>query len=502
MESSLRNVELNLNTALHTKVTRVTKSIPLHAQWKLFIISLILNDVVMIGLAFRAAFLVRFELSIPIFHIEVLPSIMYYRYLVLGIIPFWILIFGAMGLYNRQNLLGGTREYSRVFNGTTLGIVSIIAAGFLLEDLIFARGWVLLAWLFAFFAVAFGRFMLRRVVYYLRRHGFFLATTVIVGANQESYLLAEQLLGWKTSGLHVIGFVDDHITPGKVLFQDLYSLGNIEELPMILEVYKVDELVLATSALKREDMVKIFEQYGVSKKVNLRMSSGLYEIITTGIQVTEMASVPLVRVNKVRLTGVDSFLKWLLDYSITIPGLLLLSPFLLLIAFAIKLASPGPVIYRRRVMGVNGRQFDAYKFRTMYINGDDILASYPELQAELAANHKLKKDPRITPVGRFLRKTSLDELPQLVNVLKRDMSLVGPRMITPEEMSKYHQWYMNLLTVRPGITGLWQVSGRSDVSYEERVRLDMQYIRNWSIWSDLQLLVYTIPAVIKSRGAY
>ena len=153
-------------------------------------------------------------------------------------------------------------------------------------------------------------------------------------------------------------------------------------------------------------------------------------------------------------------------------------------------------------MGLNGKQFYALKFRTMVTNGDEILAQHPELKEELARNHKLKNDPRITKIGGFLRKFSLDELPQLFNVLTRDMSLVGPRMISPEEVSMYKQFDMNLLTVLPGITGVWQVSGRSDITYEERVRLDMYYIRNWSIWLDLQLLFQTLPAVIKSRGAY
>jgi lipopolysaccharide/colanic/teichoic acid biosynthesis glycosyltransferase len=153
-------------------------------------------------------------------------------------------------------------------------------------------------------------------------------------------------------------------------------------------------------------------------------------------------------------------------------------------------------------MGVNGRQFDAYKFRTMHVNGDDMLAGRPELRDELARNHKLKNDPRITRIGRLLRRASLDELPQLFNVVRREMSLVGPRMISPAEMEKYHRWGINLLTVKPGITGLWQVSGRSEISYEERVQLDMYYIRNWSLWQDLQLLWQTIPAVIRGTGAY
>jgi lipopolysaccharide/colanic/teichoic acid biosynthesis glycosyltransferase len=151
---------------------------------------------------------------------------------------------------------------------------------------------------------------------------------------------------------------------------------------------------------------------------------------------------------------------------------------------------------------VNGRQFCAYKFRTMRVDGDEILATYPELKHQLAENHKIKDDPRVTRIGGFLRKSSLDELPQFINILKREMSLVGPRMIAPAEVEKYDQWDINLLTVRPGITGLWQVSGRSDVSYEERVRLDMYYIRNWSIWLDLQILLQTVPVVIRGNGAY
>jgi lipopolysaccharide/colanic/teichoic acid biosynthesis glycosyltransferase len=249
-------------------------------------------------------------------------------------------------------------------------------------------------------------------------------------------------------------------------------------------------------------MTSVFKRYGLSNGINVRLSSGLYEMITTSVQVKEVASVPLVKINKVRLTGMDKLLKIILDYGLAIPGVIALTPVYLLLALAIKLDSPGPVIHRRRVMGVNGTTFDAYKFRTMYVNGDEILAASPELKAELERNHKLKVDPRVTRLGHILRKLSLDELPQLFNVLKHEMSLVGPRMISPAEMENYQQWGTNLLTIRPGISGLWQVSGRSDVSYEERVRLDMYYIRNWTVWLDINLIIRTIPAAIKGKGAY
>jgi lipopolysaccharide/colanic/teichoic acid biosynthesis glycosyltransferase len=176
---------------------------------------------------------------------------------------------------------------------------------------------------------------------------------------------------------------------------------------------------------------------------------------------------------------------------------------MVVIGVLIKIDSQGPVFHRRRVLGLGGKEFDAFKFRTMRIDGDEILRQHPELITQLEKEGKLKNDPRVTRTGLMLRRFSLDELPQLFNVLLGQMSLVGPRMIAPEEGEKFGRLKWNLLTVKPGITGLWQVSGRSDLSYEERVRLDMHYIRNYSIWMDLQILVIQTPAaVLKSRGAY
>lgn len=195
-------------------------------------------------------------------------------------------------------------------------------------------------------------------------------------------------------------------------------------------------------------------------------------------------------------------IKAFIDYLLVIPGLFLISPLLFIIAVLVKLDSPGPIIYRRKVLGINGRVFYAYKFRTMYINGDEILARYPRLRAELNRNYKLKSDPRVTRIGRLLRKYSLDELPQLINILQQDMSLVGPRIITPDEINKYGQWGDTFMSVMPGLTGLWQLSGRSDTSYDERVRLDMEYIHNWSVGLDIRIIFQTIPAVLKGDGAY
>ena len=503
MSQFASNIEEALDTSLVYKISQTSNTISRGAQWFIFRIFLIVSDILMISIAFRVAYWLRFELSFNIFQENALSDISYYQLLTFVFIPVWLGVIMFHGLYQEKNLLGGIQEYDKVFRASSFSSLVIIIIGFLFPDLLIARGWLLIAWPLTFFFPALGRFALRRVVYHLRRYGYFLTPAIIVGGNAEGRWLAEQLLSWRTSGLLLIGFVDEKVRPGTKLFRNLYSLGPVDQLDEIISKYKVGEVIMATSAISsRNKQMEIFKKYGVSGDVCVRMSSGLYEIITTGLTVSEFAYVPFITINKARLTGWDEVMKLILDYCITIPGLIVISPLLLLIAIALKLDSPGPIIHRRKVMGMNGSNFYAYKFRSMHVNGDEILDCNPELKAELAREHKLKEDPRITRIGHFLRKSSLDELPQLFNVLRREMSLVGPRMIAPAEVEKYDQWDINLLTVRPGISGPWQVSGRSDVSYEERVQIDMYYVRNWTIWLDIQILIQTIPAVINSRGAY
>lgn len=494
--------EKKSSTAHFDQTATTDVCLPRPLEWALLIIVLVISDTINIGLALRMAYTIRFELTLPIFDPLGNASVDYYQNLVLVVIPAWLVTFVLMGLYNPKHLLGGTREYSQLFAANTLALVIVVAAGFFEPDFIFARGWILIAWLSAFFFTALGRFVMRRFVYFLRGYGFFLSRALIVGYNDEAATMAEQLMVVKNSGVAIVGFVDDDLPVNQPVMRNLLNLGNIAALPAVIRSHHIEEVILTSSALTRDQILQIFEDYGVSQGIKMHLSSGLYEIITTGLQVREFAWVPLVEVNKVRLTGTDRILKTLLDYGMTIPAVILLSPLFLILALLVRLDSPGPVLHRRRVLGVNGREFDAFKFRTMLVNGDEILAQYPDKLAELQANHKLKDDPRITRLGAFLRKTSLDELPQLFNVLRNEMSLVGPRMISPAEISEYTKWGINLLTVKPGITGKWQVSGRSDVTYQERVRLDMYYIRNWNIWLDVQLLLQTIPAVLLRRGAY
>lgn len=458
-------------------------------------------DAVAIGLSFTLAYYLRF--ANPWWPYYAIYSSAFYLQLVVGLIPAWLILFTLYGLYAPRNLLGGTEEYARVVNACTIGIVAVLCYSFFVRGLEqdISRGWLLVAWALSLPIVGGGRFLFRRFIYYMRTRGFFTTRTLIVGINDEGRLIARQ---WNTSpsaGVNVVGFVDDQTAPGTEV-EGVTVLGNFDALKFLVKRFKVDELVVVPTAVGRETLLEIYRTLGTNNGVQVRLSPGLYELFTTGVQVQEVGFVPLVSLNKLRITGADAVLKTALDYGLTILALILLAPVFLVIALLIKLDSPGPVIYRRRVVGTGGREFDAFKFRTMRVDADAYLEKHPELAEEFRRTGKIKNDPRITRLGRFLRTTSLDELPQLFNVLLGQMSLVGPRMISPPELDKFGKWRHNLLTVKPGLTGLWQVSGRSDLSYEDRVRLDMHYIRNYTIWLDIRLLFNTIGVVLHKKGAY
>lgn len=465
---------------------------------------LLLIDSVALTAAFVLAYWLRFYAEITLAP-GITPPPGVYAPLVAVLIPSWLLLFAAFGLYNISSLLGGLGEYGRILNACTWGMMLVIVATFAFPDMPpISRGWLVMAWLLAGLLVCAGRFSARRAAYSARRSGHFVAPALIIGANQEAAALIEQFANPSNSGLEVRGVIASHAADEDAARRlGLPLLGSLDGLGRTLEQQGIRDVIVASSALTEHELLQITQEISQHPDVSLRLSSGLYEVLTTGMQVTTIASVPLMTVNRLRLTTGETVLKNMLDFAFIALTMPLHLPLFLLIALLIKLDSPGPVFHRRRVVGVGGREFDAFKFRTMYVNGDEILAGHPTLQAQLAREHKLKQDPRITRAGHFLRRVSLDELPQLINVLLGQMSLVGPRMVHPTEVAKYGRMKDNLFTVKPGLTGMWQVSGRSDLSYDERVRLDMLYIRNYSLWLDLQiLLVQTPPAVLRGHGAY
>jgi exopolysaccharide biosynthesis polyprenyl glycosylphosphotransferase len=409
-------------------------------------------------------------------------------------------IFLLHRLYDRRELLVGFREYLHVGAACTTGVLAIIVMSFFLETPSIARAWLLLVWALATISVCSARFLLRRVVRWLRRRGHLVTPTLIVGANEEGYALATQLVSNPGCGAQVLGFIRSSVDQQAERVDGLPVLGDLSDLESILEGGCVGEVIVATTALNREQLLELYRRFAHNEGVELRLSSGLFEILTTGVRVEEINGVPLMSLQRVRITGIDAALKTMLDYAGAICGLLLASPLLLLIAALVRLDSGGPILHRRQVLGRSGRYFDAYKFRTM--GPDRRVRSVPIDFPDRRRSDKTENDPRITPLGMLLRRTSLDELPQLLNVLRGEMSLVGPRMIVPEEAIRYGKWQLNLLTVKPGITGPWQVRGRAAIAYDERVQLSMEYIRNYSIWLDFEILLRTVPAVLSGKGAY
>ena len=494
----------NANIAATQRKADANTPSSLAAQRNLYRMGLVIGDATMLLLAFALAYWLRFAAGITL-HAEIVPDWQGYLFLYLFLIPLWLGIFAVLGLYDFNSLLGNITEYGKVVNACNWGMVAVMIYGFLDPDFVIARGWLVFAWLLAMFLVSFFRLIMRRIAYRARRAGYFVVPTVIVGTNQEAVALTDQLRNSAGSGMKIMGLITvsgSGLRTGDQV-HGIPVLGDVDHLQEILAMQQIEEVVVATTAVDGEQLVGISQQLSNFPQMHMRLSSGLYEVFTTGMEVATRNSVPLMSLKRLRLNGVETLLKSVLDYTLIVLALPVLLPLFVVIAASIKLDSPGPVFYRRRVLGVGGKSFGAFKFRTMYVNGHQILEQFPELKAELACAHKLKNDPRITRVGRLLRRTSLDELPQLLNVLLGQMSLVGPRMISPAEHDLYGRMKLNLLTVKPGLTGVWQVSGRSDLKYDERVRLDMYYIRNYSIWLDMQILFFqTVPAVLRGRGAY
>jgi len=460
---------------------------------------LVLNDILIVLTSFAVAYAVRFWSGLPFFD-EGWVNPQFYTAVVLAMTPVYLTLFHIYGLYNPVNLLGGATEYARMFNAVTTGMLLVIIVSFLFPEFVVARGFLLLSWGLLVVCGMTGRFMVRRFVYAQRQAGRFVDRALIIGANPEGIAIAEQLRSAKVNGMHIIGFIDDYLPVGSEPIPGVPVLSSSASFALQIRLHDIDTVIVANTAMMREQLLSLYSTLDTFQDVEVRLASGLFELLTTGVRVREEGFVPLLVLNKTRITGVHLIAKTILDYTIAATALIVLLPFFIIVAYLIKRDSPGPIIYRRRVVGQGRREFDAFKLRTMHVDGDRLLT--PEQKRELEEHGKLKDDPRITRVGAFLRKYSLDELPQLVNVLRGEMSLIGPRMITRQELEKFGKWQHNLSTVKPGLTGLWQVSGRSDLSYEDRVRLDMHYIRNHTIWLDLQILFQTIPALLTGRGAY
>jgi len=307
-------------------------------------------------------------------------------------------------------------------------------------------------------------------------------------------------------GFDVVGFVNDDTAVGERVFEDLINLGSMADLDHLVDRNDIKEVIIAESDVTHNALLEIIDK-AQSTSANVRLVSELYNIIPEKVLLEKYLGVPIVKMPQNYENALFTVYKRVFDVVFTIIGLIILAVPMAIIALLIKLTSKGPVLYNHTRIGKECKPFEFYKFRTMYVGADD--ATHREFVADLIAAKnsasnikKITDDPRVTPIGRFLRKTSLDELPQLFNVLKGEMSLVGPRPCLPYELEEYQDWHRRRLSVIPGCTGLWQVAGRSAVDFNDMVILDLFYIDNMSPLFDLRIIFRTLPVMLLAKGGH
>jgi Undecaprenyl-phosphate galactose phosphotransferase WbaP len=426
------------------------------------------------------------------------PSLYWQLWPVLGL---FLLAYGAAGLYPGVGV-SPVDELRRICISTTFTYLVLGAGIFLFrEGETYSRGVFLLAWLLSIIAVLLGRLVVRQLFSTSPWWGY---PVLILGGGKTGELVIRTLKHQPRFGLNPVAVLDDN--PDRCAdICGVPVIGPLSIAPFIAKQRDIQHAIVAMPGVSRERLLTILERYA-STFSHLLMIPDLFGVASLWVGTQDLGGILGLEIRQRLLLPGPRMTKALLDILLTLTLGVLLLPIVMGIALLIKLDSRGPIFYGQKRLGQDGNYFIAWKFRSMVENADEVLASHLALDKDLRqqwdTDHKLRRDPRITRVGYFLRRTSLDELPQLWNVLRGEMSLVGPRPIVDEEVARYAEKYDLYTQVLPGITGLWQVSGRNNVSYLERVNLDAFYVRNWSIWLDIYILIRTFWVVLIGEGAY
>jgi exopolysaccharide biosynthesis polyprenyl glycosylphosphotransferase len=413
--------------------------------------------------------------------------------------PLWVAAIAMAGGYDPRFLGGGPEEFRRVALGA-FGLVALIGVTSWALDAEIARIYVFITLPLAIVLTPLGRYAVRRWVGRRRRRGEFLHRTVIVGADDSLLRLARQLAD-PLHGFEVLGACVPAGATAQVP-QDVPVLGELGALVDVVRVHDADTVAVASSSVTDGEALRRMSWSLESTGATLVVSPGLVEVGGPRLAVRPVGGLPLLHLEHPRFTGMRRLVKGVYDPVVAFLGLVVLSPLLLGIAIAIKLDSPGPVLFRQVRVGEMGRPFTILKFRTMVPDAEQRKDQIAHLDVGAGPLFKVHSDPRVTRIGAWLRRTSLDELPQLLNVVSGRMSLVGPRPHLPAELEVFGRDAARRLFVKPGITGLWQVSGRSDLDWEQSVRLDLRYVENWTLTWDIYIMWKTIKVMARRSGAY
>jgi exopolysaccharide biosynthesis polyprenyl glycosylphosphotransferase len=408
----------------------------------------------------------------------------------------WIYYFKALSLKGDISV-GLFEEIVRCIKAISYSVLITIGIAFVFKLTNYSRFIVLAFWGSSIMVSVGLRSLKRLLMVSLAKKGLLVKNVIIMGAGKVGTLISEELANKPSLGYQIIGFIDDE---KKGNIASSYVLGKCKDIEKIIKRYPVDEIII-TIPTERElinNFLNDFRKYDITIKI----VPELFNLVSKTIHVESINSIPYITLIKTPMRGIAYAVKRSMDFVLSSLGIIALLPLFLFIAVLIKSDSKGSIIYKQKRVGRSGKFFYMYKFRSMVEKANDMKHKLKEQNEMDGAVFKMSNDPRVTRIGRFIRKYSIDELPQLFNVLKGDMSLIGPRPPLPLEVEQYSDLHWRRLEVVPGITGLWQVSGRSELSFDQWVNLDIYYIENWSLLLDIKILLKTIPVVIKGEGAY
>ncbi|MEO7803890.1 MAG: sugar transferase, partial [Actinomycetota bacterium] len=413
-------------------------------------------------------------------------------------IPLWIVLFAVSGMYERGTK-SAAEELKRTFNGVNMGVVSLIMVSFLAEERDFSRVFTFLAWASCLFTVLSGRLIFNKGVNLMRRHGRLCVPLLVVGLNEEARAIARTLTRNSKIGFKPVGFVaaNGELNGTSITrIEGLPVYGSAPNIAGAVDMARAGAVLVASSAVPEDKLARLYRDLQ-DHDVEVRVSAGLMNIAASRVAVEPLDGLPVLALRKIQLARPQVFTKRLFDILVSGSLLIAFTPLLLIAAAAVKFTSAGPIFYRQIRVGQYGREFRMIKFRTMVENAHEMVTHLKERNEADGLLFKIADDPRVTKVGKFLRRFHIDELPQLINVLVGRMSLVGPRPPLSEEVARYDDWLRGRIKVKPGMTGLWQVNGRHQLSFADYVRYDLFYVENWSVASDLHILWRTLPAILK-----
>lgn len=476
---------------------------------RILTVGIFLLDLALVAVAFLFSYLLRSGL-LPWVAPETFPRRLYPLSEYLSLLPLALVIWGALllssGRYRSHRTVPLLDEAMAIIRvsllGSALFTLSLYVARLdeqLLGDRI-SRFWVLLFAVSSCLLLLTEKLAVRLTSRYVRSRGLNYRTVLIVGTNETALEIGESLHGHRFWGFRVLGFVGDGHPPAERWRGHAPLLGDLDDIPRIIEHNVVDDVIFAVNRReldRLEDLFLSLQEQGV----RTRFAMNLFPGSRARVELEELDGMPLLSFSTTPTSQLQLMAKRLLDVGVSTLVLMLAFPVVLSIALLIKLTSGGDVLFRQTRCGLNGRFFTLYKFRTMVEGAEERRRELMHLNEMNGPVFKLRSDPRVTWFGRFLRKFSLDELPQLWNVLRGDMSLVGPRPPIPEEVARYQRWQRRRLAMKPGLTCLWQISGRNNLDFDRWIELDLQYIDSWTPLLDLKILVKTIPVVLSGKGA-